>query len=475
VERFMSAVRTRFAPSPTGFLHIGGARTALFSWLHARRHGGQFVLRIEDTDLERSTAESVNAILEGMTWLGLDYDEGPFFQTHRFERYREVIDQLLARGLAYRCYCTREELEQMRTEQMAIGAKPRYDGRHRDYDGPPRAGVEPVIRFKNPVGGDVVFDDLVRGSIAISNNELDDLIIARSDGTPTYNFTVVVDDLDMGITHVIRGDDHINNTPRQINIFRALEAEPPRFGHVPMILGADGKRLSKRHGAMGVMEYRERGFLPEALLNYLVRLGWSHGDREVFSLEELVELFDIEDVNRGASTFNPDKLTWLNHQYIMSGEPAHVARHLSPHFARAEIDPTDGPELVQLVEAQRERSRTLVELVDRSLYFYRDFEDYDDKAARKHLSGESRVALVAIRERLQLLDDWQSAALHDAVQGVAAQLESGFGKVAQPLRVAIAGGPVSPAIDVTLALVGRDRALARIDKALAYIDRRGED
>jgi len=470
----MSVVRTRFAPSPTGFLHIGGARTALFSWLYARRHGGQFVLRIEDTDLERSTAESVNAILEGMTWLGLDYDEGPFFQTRRFDRYREVIEQLLAQGLAYRCYCTREELEQMRSEQMAVGAKPRYDGRHRDYEGPPRAGVEPVIRFKNPLVGEVIFDDLVRGPIVISNLELDDLIIARSDGTPTYNFTVVVDDLDMGITQVIRGDDHINNTPRQINIFRALSAEPPRYGHVPMILGADGKRLSKRHGAMGVMEYREQGFLPEALLNYLVRLGWSHGDREIFSLEELVELFDIEDVNRGASTFNPDKLLWLNHQYIMGSDPAHVARHLSPHFARAEIDPATGPELVELVKAQRERSRTLVELLERSLYFYRDFEAYDEQAAAKHLAAESRLPLRALRERLGALGEWQIESLHEAVQGVAHELGLGFGKVAQPLRVALAGGPVSPAIDATLALIGRERSLARIDRALTFIDRRQE-
>jgi len=470
IEAAMSVVRTRFAPSPTGFLHIGGARTALFSWLHARRHGGQFVLRIEDTDLERSTAESVNAILEGMTWLGLDYDEGPFFQTNRFERYREVTEELLTKGLAYRCYCTREELEQMRAEQMTAGIKPRYDGRHRDYDGPPRPGVEPVVRFKNPQQGVVVFEDLVRGPIGISNGELDDLIIARSDGTPTYNFTVVVDDLDMGITHVVRGDDHINNTPRQINILRALGAEPPRYGHVPMILGADGKRLSKRHGAMSVMEYRDQGFLPEALLNYLVRLGWSYGDREIFTPDELIELFDIEDVNKGASTFNPDKLLWLNHQYIMSSDPTHVARHLSPHFARAEIDPTSGPDPVELVKAQRERSRTLAELIDRSIYFYREFDTYDDKAASKHLTADSRLPLQALREQLGALAEWEAGGLQEVVKAVAEALGVGFGKVAQPLRVALAGGAISPAIDITLELVGRDRSLARIDRALAYID-----
>lgn len=358
----------------------------------------------------------------------------------------------------------------MRAKQMAAGIKPRYDGRHRDYDGPPRPGVEPVIRFKSPQAGEVVFNDLVRGPIAISNEELDDLVIARSDGSPTYNFTVVVDDLDMGISHVVRGDDHINNTPRQINILRALGAEPPRYGHVPMILGPDGKRLSKRHGAMSVMEYRDQGFLPEALLNYLVRLGWSYGDRELFTPDELIELFDIEDVNKGASTFNPDKLLWLNHQYIMSSDPIHVARHLSPHFARAEIDPTSGPDPVELVKAQRERSRTLVELIDRSIYFYQDFERYDQKAASKHLTAASRLPLQSLRQRLGALPEWEASRLQETVKAVAETLELGFGKVAQPLRVALAGGPISPAIDETLALVGRERSLARIDRALVHID-----
>lgn len=298
-------IRTRFAPSPTGYLHIGGARTALFSWLFAKKHGGQFVLRIEDTDRERSTEASVNAILEGMTWMGLDYDEGPFYQTDCFDRYKEIIQQLLDQGDAYHCYCSKEELEVMREAQMAVKQKPRYDGRCR-HNSTPKEGVEPVIRFKNPIEGTVVVEDLIRGKVVFQNSELDDLIIARSDGTPTYNLTVVVDDMDMEINHVIRGDDHLNNTPRQMNILKALGAEPPKYAHVPMILGEDGKRLSKRHGAVSVMQYHEEGFLPEALLNYLVRLGWSHGDQEIFSIDEMIEKFDLSDVNKSASTFSPE-------------------------------------------------------------------------------------------------------------------------------------------------------------------------
>ncbi|MBD3634379.1 MAG: glutamate--tRNA ligase, partial [Methylophaga sp.] len=321
-------IRTRFAPSPTGYLHVGGARTALFSWLYARKHGGQFILRIEDTDLERSTAESVNAILEGMTWLGLTYDEGPFYQTKRFDRYKEVIEQLMQQGDAYYCYCSKEELEAMREEQRANKQKPRYDGRCRHRTAP-EPGVQPVIRFKNPTEGSVVVKDVIRGNVEFSNKELDDLIIARPDGTPTYNLTVVVDDMDMKLTHVIRGDDHLNNSPRQINLYHALGVEPPVFAHVPMILGDDGARLSKRHGAVSVMSYRDQGYLPEALLNYLVRLGWSHGDQEVFSIDEMIQLFDIEDVNKAASSFNPEKLLWLNQQLIKNSMPEHVASHTS--------------------------------------------------------------------------------------------------------------------------------------------------
>jgi len=467
-------IRTRFAPSPTGYLHVGGARTALFSWLHARKHGGRFVLRIEDTDIERSTIESVNAILEGMTWLGLEYDEGPIHQTERFGRYKEVIQQLLESGHAYRCYCTKEELERMREEQMRRKEKPRYDGRCRTR-GEPREGVEPVVRFRNPVEGVVVVDDLVRGRVMFDNSELDDLIIARSDGTPTYNLTVVVDDLDMGITHVIRGDDHLNNTPRQINILKALGAQPPQYAHVPMILGDDGKRLSKRHGAVSVMQYREEGYLPEALLNYLVRLGWSCGDREIFSLDEMIALFDIRDVNRSASTFNSEKLLWLNHQYIMNSEPEHVAHHLSYQMSKLDVDPTEGPALVEVVKAQRERTKTLAEMARNSLFFYRDFDDYDEKAARKNLKPGAVEPLTDMLQNFRALPDWSAEAIHRIVKETAELRGLKLGKVAQPLRVAVAGGPVSPPIDITLQLLGRERTLQRIERAIAWIEAQGAD
>lgn len=466
------SIKTRFAPSPTGYLHVGGARTALFSWLHARKHGGHFVLRIEDTDLERSTAESINAILEGMTWLGLEYDEGPFYQTDRLDRYNEVIDSLLEQGLAYRCNCTRERLDALREKQMQQKLKPRYDGHCR---GAGVSGDEAhVIRFRNPLDGQVVVDDCVRGKVVFNNNELDDLIIRRTDGTPTYNLSVVVDDLDMGITYVIRGDDHLNNTPRQINILTALGKSPPRYAHVPMILGDDGSRLSKRHGAVSVIEYRNQGILPEALLNYLVRLGWSHGDQEIFTLDELVELFDINDVNRSASSFNNEKLLWLNQHYIKNDTPERIARLLSPHMGDLGIDPATGPDLVEVVTAQQERASTLVEMAQISAFFYRDFESFDEKAARKHLKAAAQEPLGLVRERLSELADWQSEPLHELVKSVAGDLELKLGKVAQPLRVAIVGRAASPGIDVTLYLVGREACLRRIDMALEYIRLRGQ-
>ncbi|OQX31022.1 MAG: glutamate--tRNA ligase [Candidatus Sedimenticola endophacoides] len=463
-------IRTRFAPSPTGYLHVGGARTALFSWLFARKHGGAFVLRIEDTDLERSTAESVNAILEGMTWLGLEYDEGPFYQTKRFDRYNEVIDQLLERGLAYRCDCPRERLDALREAAMASKQKPRYDGHCRGRDIDPEAPH--VVRFRNPEQGTVAFDDLVRGRVEIANQELDDLIIRRSDGSPTYNLTVVVDDHDMGITDVIRGDDHINNTPRQINIFKAMEWDLPRFAHLPMILGDDGSRLSKRHGAVSVMQYMEEGYLPEALLNYLVRLGWSHGDQELFSVEEMIRLFDVEDVNKAASSFNTEKLQWLNQHYIKESDPLHIARLLSPHMGRLGIDPTQGPDLVKVAEAQRERAKTLVEMAQISAFFYRDYEQFDETAARKNLRPVARQPLERMRERLAAQETWSGEALHALVQEVADELELKMGKVAQPLRVAVVGRAASPGIDVTLELVGKAACLRRIDRALEYIAER---
>lgn len=467
-------IKTRFAPSPTGYLHIGGARTALFSWLYARKHGGRFVLRIEDTDLQRSTAESVNAILEGMTWLGLEYDEGPFYQTERFDRYKEVINQLLEQGDAYYCYCTREELDAMREQQMAAKQKPRYTGLCRSRT-QPREGGEPVIRFKNPMEGSVVVEDIVRGRVVFNNAELDDLIIARADGSPTYNMTVVVDDMDMGIDYVIRGDDHLNNTPRQMNIFKALGKEPPRYAHVPMILGEDGAKLSKRHGAASVMDYREQGFLPEALINYLVRLGWSHGDQEIFTLDELIELFDIEDINHSASALNSSKLLWLNQHYIKTLDPAHVAHHLSHHLGKLDIDPSGGPALTDVVEAYRERAKTLVEMAENSVFFYREFDDFEEKAAKKNLRPVVAEPMAELRNRLAALEAWTDEAIHQTINDTAEAFELKMGKLAQPLRVAVTGAGVSPPIDVTVRLIGKERTLARIDRAVEYMKNRAEE
>jgi glutamyl-tRNA synthetase len=464
-------IRTRFAPSPTGFLHVGGARTALFAWLQARANQGVFILRIEDTDLERSTPESVQAILDGMEWLGLDHDEGPYYQTHRFDRYAEVVQQLLDEDKAYHCYCSKDRLETLREQQMKEGIKPRYDGKCRHLDVTPE-DIKPVVRFRNPQGGNVVFDDLVRGRISISNDELDDLVIARPDGSPTYNFTVVVDDMDMQVTHIIRGDDHINNTPRQINIYRALGAELPAFAHVPMILGADGARLSKRHGAVGVMQYRDDGYLPQALLNYLVRLGWSHGDQEVFSVEEMVELFDIKDVNRKASAFNTEKLDWLNQHYMKNLPLTEVAEQLAWHFADQGIRIDEGPALEDVVTVQAERVKTLKEMAAQSRVFFEGYDELDPGAAKKHLRPVALEPLQGMLNKLQSQEDWSPGPLHDVIDQVAAELEVGMGKVAQPLRVALTGAGVSPSIDKTLWLMGKQRSLEGIEKALAFIKAR---
>ncbi len=460
-------VRTRFAPSPTGLLHIGGVRTALFCWLYARRHHGVFVLRIEDTDRERSTDAAIQVILDGMKWVGLPHDEGPFYQTRRFDRYKEVIDEFLRAGHAYRCYCTKEELDAMRTAQQARGEKPRYDGRCRNLK-ESRAGVPSVVRFKNPQMGETIVDDVVHGRIVFQNTELDDLIIARSDGTPTYNFCVVVDDWDMKITHVIRGDDHINNTPRQLNMLLALGATPPVYAHLPMILGPDGAKLSKRHGAVSVLQYKEEGYLPEALLNYLVRLGWSHGDQEIFTVEEMAQHFDIADVNKSATAFNPEKLQWLNQQHMMRADPKRLALILKEQFAALGVVTDDLATLEGVVLAQRERARTLNEMARNSLFFFRDFDGYDEKAAQKSLTAEAAPLLEKARAALAKVQPWSAASVHDLLNGLATGLGLNLGKIAQPLRVAVAGGSVSPPIDQTLALVGRDRVLARIDRAVAF-------
>jgi glutamyl-tRNA synthetase len=461
-------VRTRFAPSPTGYLHIGGARTALYCWLEARRRGGEFVLRIEDTDRERSTQEAVQAILDGMSWLGLTHDEGPYYQTLRMDRYREVADQLLREGKAYYAYESKEEIEEMRNAAMAAGVKPRYNGYYRDRNEPLRDDPNRVIRFKNPTSGSVVFDDKVKGRIEWSNEELDDLVIFRSDGFPTYNFAVVVDDIDMGITEVIRGDDHVNNTPRQINIYKALGAPVPEFAHLPMILGPDGQKLSKRHGAVSVMQYRDDGFLPHALLNYLVRLGWSHGDQEIFSVEEMTALFDIADVNKAASRFDVTKLSWLNQHYLKTDDPASLGPELAWHLAKIGIDATQGPNPADVVVALRDRVQTFKEMAERAKIWYGPIVEWDDKAVEKHLRTDTApAALDAAKKELSALPEWTPEAVHGAVERVAASLELGMGKVAAPLRVAMTGTQVSPSIEHTIYLAGREGALSRIDDALA--------
>ncbi len=466
------SVVTRFAPSPTGFLHIGGARTALFSYLYAKRFGGKFLLRIEDTDRERSTQEAVDAIFEGMKWLGLTSDFGEIYQTKRFDRYAEVIAQMLEAGTAYHCYASREELDAMRAEQQARKEKPRYDGRWRPEAGkvlpPVPEGVKPVVRFKNPQEGEVVLNDLIKGKIVFSSDELDDLIIARGDGVPTYNFCVVVDDMDMGITHVIRGDDHVNNTPRQINMIKALGATPPQYAHVSMILGSDGAKLSKRHGALGVMEYRAMGFTPDAILNYLVRLGWSHGDQELFTREEMIAKFDFEHVSASPARFDMEKAYWVSHQYLKSADIAVIAPEFDWHLRRQGVDPANGPALAEVIVQQRERCRTLLEMAEKSRFFYAEVESYNEKDAAKHLSAKAVLILSGLIEGLGAVSDWQAEAIHLAVHAVAEKQGLKLGDVAQPIRVAVSGAAVSPPIDQTLMLLGRTATLARLAAAAAY-------
>jgi glutamyl-tRNA synthetase len=464
-------VVTRFAPSPTGYLHVGGARTALYSWLYAKSQGGKFVLRIEDTDIERSTQAAIDAILEGMQWLGLDWDEGPYYQTQRFDRYKKLIQQLLDEGKAYKCFMSSKELDEIREQQKANGEKPRYPGTWRERSDHP--SDQPfAIRFKNPLEGSVIVKDHIRGDIEIANSEMDDLIIQRSDGAPTYNFCVVVDDWDMGISHVVRGEDHINNTPRQINIAKALGAPAPEYAHVSMILGDDGKKLSKRHGAVSVMQYRDDGFLPQALLNYLVRLGWSHGDQEIFSLDEMIELFDLDAIGQSASAFNTDKLIWLNQHYIKTLPVQEVAEQAIWHFTQQNIDLTSGPSLEAVIEVQADRVKTLKELAEISRYFFEEYESFDEKAAKKHLRPVAKEALLAVKEKLLGLTHWNQESIQEAINQTAEELNIGMGKVGMPLRVAATGSSNSPSLDVTLNLLKPEQVAARIDKALIYIANR---
>ncbi len=464
-------VITRFAPSPTGYLHIGGARTALYSWLHAKANDGKFILRIEDTDLERSTPEAVQAIMNGMNWLGLAWDEGPIFQTHRFDRYKEVIAELVEQGKAYPCFCSKQRIDDLRETQMQNKQKPRYDGLCRELSDSDLSKPH-VIRFRNPQDGVVTFKDVVKGDVTIANKELDDLIIARTDGSPTYNFTVVIDDMDMKISQVVRGDDHLNNTPRQINIFNALGATAPEFAHVPMILGDDGKKLSKRHGAVGIMQFRDDGYLPQAVLNYLIRLGWSHGDQEIFSMKEMLELFDINNINKAPSAFNTDKLKWLNQQYIKMMPISELLPHLQWHLDQQEIDLNNGPDVADLIPEFSERSQTLDDLAKALTTYYKDFEEYDAKAAKKHLRPVAKEALQTVKSKLEAIDAWQAEAIQACVNDTAEELKIGMGKVGMPLRVSVTGGGMSPAIDLTLSWIGKERCMARIDMALEFIANR---
>jgi glutamyl-tRNA synthetase len=461
-------IRTRFAPSPTGYLHIGGARTALFCWAYTVKHGGTFILRIEDTDRERSTEASVNAILQAMAWLGLAY-EGPYFQMERLARYRDTAEQLMKSGHAYPCYATREELDALREQQRARGEKPRYDGRWRPERAraaglKPPAGIEPVIRFRNPDDGEVAFNDLVKGPISVSNGELDDLVILRADGIPTYNFGVVVDDIDMNITHVIRGDDHVNNTPRQVNIYRALGAVLPEFAHVPMILGHDGERLSKRHGAVSVMQYRDDGYLPEAIVNYLARLGWSHGDEEVFTREQLVEWFDLAHISRSPARFDPEKLAWLNAQHMKKASDERLAELAAPFLAADGCDISKGPPLARVVALLKERVSTLKELADAAVYFYRPLEAHED-LKKQHYAPEVKPALSELASRFSAIE-WNKSAINEAIKSVIASHKLKMPRVAMPLRVMISGSAQTPSIDATLELIGRDEVVARMGREL---------
>jgi glutamyl-tRNA synthetase len=460
-------VITRFAPSPTGYLHVGGARTALFSYLFARANKGKFILRIEDTDKQRSTKESVDAIFAGMAWLGMENDGEVYFQSKRFPRYQEKVQQLVDQGKAYYCTCSKQRLDEIREAQMQAGGKPRYDGKCRDLNLP--NSEDAVIRFRNPQQGEVVFDDYVRGVISTANKELDDLIIARPDGTPTYNFTVVIDDIDMKISHVIRGDDHINNTPRQINIYMAFAAELPKFAHLPMILGDDGARLSKRHGAVSVMEYADDGYLPEALLNYLVRLGWSHEDQELFTKTEMIDLFDLKKVNKAPSAFNTSKLNWINQQYIQQADTTRLAELLQKRLTVLKVNIPEHIALQKVVEMFKERAVTINEMADSALFLFNDISQYDEKAVKKVFKQAAIKPFETLIKKMQEVTDWQDADLHGLIEQTVNELEVGFGKVGQPLRVALTGQSSGPANDEIMQVLGQAQSIERTENALAFL------
>ena len=463
-------IRTRFAPSPTGSLHIGGVRTALFSWLYAKHNQGEFILRIEDTDRERSTDESTQIILDSMKWLGLDFDEGPYYQSARLERYKEVIKQLIETGNAYYCYCTKEEVNTMRDEAIKRGEKPRYNGFWRDRKESPPSDVDPVVRFKTPLDGQIIVDDLVQGKVVFDNKELDDLIIARADGSPTYNLTVVVDDMDMKITDVIRGDDHLNNTPRQVNILNALDMPLPNYAHVPMILSEAGKKISKRDDISNILQYKNDGYLHEAILNYLVRLGWSKGDQEVFSIEEMISEFDIKDVNKSASRINDEKLLWLNQEYLKNADNVYLKNLLVDIFNELSIQTDTGPDLNDLIEVQKKRTITLRDMADQSIIFYIDSIQYDAKLAEKFLKPIVLEPMQTLYKLLENMNEWNNENLKEAIEKSANSYDIKMAKLAQPLRVAVTGKNISPSIDDTLRLLGKKNTLKRLNSAIDYIE-----
>ena len=458
-------MKSRFAPSPTGYLHIGGARTALFAWLWAKKNQGEFILRIEDTDKERSTKESVEVILQGMEWLGLDYDKGPIFQSDRIERYQAVISLLIDSDKAYYCNCSKQRLDSLREDLMKKGEKPKYDGCCRKKN-----LTDGVVRFLNPNDKAVLFEDYVKGNIEFANSELDDLVIARADGSPTYNLTVVVDDHDMGIDFVIRGDDHINNTPKQINLYKALGWSLPTFAHVPMILGGDGARLSKRHGAVNILSYRDEGYLPKALLNYIVRLGWSHGNQELFSISEMIDLFDLKDINKAPASFNKEKLVWLNQSYIKTTEINELLNHLQYHLDRQSINTNNGPNIKDVVESLRDRSKTLIEMANSCTMFYQDFDSFDSDLAKNVFQTKSRTILESLYSSLEALDSWTAEEIHNVIMKICKNRNIGFAKVGQPFRLALSGNGKSGSIDKSAQLVGKDRTLSRLKMAIDFIE-----